>query len=151
EDLQAGYFFLVDRHNRGDLNLGKLGVVGLGDGANLAVAWALQPGAAITIDGKATDLSAMALISPSPEGFGHVLRKGVTTLAPRVPLLLVAGERDNISKDSVQAVRETVQRARLNKVELFPSSLHGYKLVRLEPKLTMALMHFLDTTLKNKP
>ena len=30
EDLQAGYFFLVDRHNRGDLNLAKLGVVGLG-------------------------------------------------------------------------------------------------------------------------
>ena len=35
EDLQAGYFFLVDRHNRGDLNLEKLGVVALGDGANL--------------------------------------------------------------------------------------------------------------------
>ena len=35
EDLQAGYFFLVDRHNRGDLNLAKLGVIALGDGANL--------------------------------------------------------------------------------------------------------------------
>ena len=151
EDLQAGYYFLVDRHNRGDLNLGKLGVVGLGDGANLAVAWALQPGAAITIEGKSTDLSAMVLISPNPEGFGHVLRQGATTLAPRVPLFLAAGERDNISKDTVQSVRDVVQRARLNKVELFPSSLRGYKLLRLEPKITLALIHFLDTTLKNRP
>ena len=69
EDLQAGYFFLVDRHNRGDLNLGKLGVVALGDGANLAAAWAIQPGAAITIEGRPSDLNALALISPNPEGF----------------------------------------------------------------------------------
>jgi hypothetical protein len=151
EDLQAGFFFLVDRHNRGDLNLGKLGVVGLGDGANLAAAWAIQPGAAITIEGRPSDLNALALISPNPEGFGYVLRHGITTLAPRVPLLLIAGERDNPSKDTVQSVRQTVQRARLNKIELFPSSLHGYKLLRLEPKVTSALIHFLDTTLKNRP
>ena len=151
EDLQAGFYFLVDRHNRGDLNLGKLGVVALGDGANLATAWAIQPGAAITIEGRPSDLSALALISPNPEGFGYVLRHGITTLAPRVPLLLIAGERDNPSKDTVQSVRQTVQRARLNKIELFPSSLHGYKLLRLEPKVTSALIHFLDTTLKNRP
>ena len=142
---------MVDRHNRGDLNLGKLGVVGLGDGANLAAAWAIQPGAAITIEGRPSDLSALALISPNPEGFGYVLRHGITTLAPRVPLLLIAGERDNPSKDTVQSVRQVVQRARLNKIELFPSSLHGYKLLRLEPKVTSALIHFLDTTLKNRP
>src|SRR5271165_3387534 len=94
EDLQAGYFFLVDRHNRGDLNLGKLGVVALGDGANLATAWAMQPGAAVTIEGRPTDLSALALISPNPEGFGYVLAHGINALAPRVPLLLLAGERD---------------------------------------------------------
>jgi hypothetical protein len=152
EDLQAGFFFLVDRHNRGDLNLGKLGVVALGDGANLAAAWAIQPGAAVTIEGRPSDLSALALISPNPEGFGYVLRHGVTTLAPRVPLLLIAGERDNPSKDTVQSVRQVVQRARLNKIELFPSALHGYKLLRLEPKVvTSALIHFLDTTLKNRP
>jgi hypothetical protein len=151
EDIQAGYFFLVDRHNRGDLNLGKLGVVALGDGANLAVAWAVQPGAAITIEGRPSDLSALALISPNPEGFGYVLGHGITALTPRVPLLLIAGERDNPSKDAVQSVRQTVQKARLNKVELFPSSLHGYKLLRLEPKVTSALFHFLETTLKNRP
>ena len=151
EDLQAGYFFLVDRHNRGDLNLGKLGVVALGDGANLAAAWAIQPGAAITIEGRPSDLNALALISPNPEGSGYVLAHAITSIAPRVPLLLLAGERDNPSKDAVQSVRQNVQRARLNKVELFPSSLHGYKLLRLEPKVTSAIFHFLETTLKNRP
>ena len=78
---------------------------------------------------------------------GHV----VASLATRVPLLLVAGERDNPSKDAVQSVRQLVERSRLNKVELFPSSLHGYKLLRLEPKVTASLFHFLEISLKNRP
>jgi hypothetical protein len=151
EDLQAGYFFLVDRHNRGDLNLAKLGVIGLGDGANLIIGWAFQPGAAITIEGRPSDLSALVAISPNPEGFGYVLGHVVASLAGRVPLLLMAGERDNPSKDAVQSIRQLVERSRLNKVELFPSSLHGYKLLRLEPKLTSVLFHFLETSLKNRP
>ncbi len=151
EDLQAGYFFLVDRHNRGDLNLGKLGVIALGDGANLVTAWAMQPGAAITIEGKPSDLSALVLISPNPEGFGCVLGHGLTPLAPRIPLLLTAGDRDNPSKDAVQSVRQMVQRVRLSKIEFFPSALHGYKLLRLEPKVTSTLFHFLESTLKNRP
>jgi dienelactone hydrolase len=151
EDLQAAYFFLVDRHNRGDLNLAKLGVVALGDGANLTAVWASQPGAALTTEGRASDLSALVLISPQPQGFGSVFQHIVSSLAPRVPLLLLAGERDNASKDAVHSVAQMVQRARLNKVELFPSSLHGYKLLRLEPKVTTVLIHFLETTLKNRP
>ena len=38
DDLQAAYQFLVDRHNRGKLNLAKFGVLALGEGANLAAA-----------------------------------------------------------------------------------------------------------------
>ena len=151
EDLQAGYFFLVDRHNRGDLNLAKLGVIALGDGANLVATWAFQPGAAVTTEGRPSDLSALVLISPKPEGFGYVLGHVLASIAPRVPLLLLAGERDVPSKDAVQSVQQSVQRTRLNKVELFPSTLHGYKLLRLEPKLTAAIFTFLETTLKNRP
>jgi dienelactone hydrolase len=151
EDLQAGYFFLLDRHNRGDLNLAKLGVIALGDGANVAAAWAFQPGAAITTEGRASDLNALVLISPKPEGFGYVLGHLVASLAPRVPLLLLAGDRDNPSKDALQSVQQVVQRARLNKVELFPSSLHGYKFLRLEPKITATMFQFLETALKNRP
>jgi pimeloyl-ACP methyl ester carboxylesterase len=151
EDLQAGYFFLVDRHNRGDLNLAKLGVIALGDGANLVSAWAFQPSAAVTTEGKPSDLNALVLVSPKPEGSSYVLGHVLASLAPRIPLLLLAGERDVPSKDAVQSVRQVVQRARLSKVEMFPSSLHGYKLLRLEPKITAAVLNFLDTALKNRP
>ena len=96
-------------------------------------------------------MSALALISPNAQGFGHALGRVVASLASRVPLLLVVGERDNASKDAVQSVRQVVQRTRLNKVELFPSSLHGYKFLRLEPKVTAALFQFLDISLKNRP
>ena len=150
EDIQAAYFFLVDRHNRGELNLSKLGVIALGDGANLAAAWAYQPGAAVTTEGHPSDLSALALISPMPEGFGYLLRHVTPSLATRIPMLLLAGERDNASKDAVQGVRPLVERGRLNKIELYPTSLHGYKLLRLEPKVTSTLFHFLDNTLKNR-
>jgi hypothetical protein len=151
EDIQAGYFFLVDRHNRGDLNLAKLGIIALGDGSNLVAAWAAQPGAAVTTEGRTSDLNALVLISPMPEGFGYVLGQALSSLATRVPLLIMAGERDNPSKDAAQSVKNLVTRGRLNKVELFPSTFHGYKLLRLEPKLTTTLFHFLETALKNRP
>jgi acetyl esterase/lipase len=150
EDLQAAYFFLVDRHNRGELNLSKLGVIAVGDGANLAAAWAFQPGAAVTTEGHPSDLSALVLISPMADGMGYSLRHVIPSLATRIPLLLMAGERDNPSKEAVQGVRNLVERGRLNKIELYPSPLHGYKLLRLEPKVTSALFRFLDNSLKNR-
>jgi hypothetical protein len=151
EDLQAGYFFLVDRHNRGDLNIAKLGVLGLGDGANLVAAWALQPGAATTTRARASELSALLFVSPRPQGSGYVFEHVVASVAERVPLLLLAGERDNGAKDAVQAAVPFAQRTRLSKVQVFPSSLTGYRMLRLEPKVTSAIIHFLDTTLKNRP
>ena len=151
EDLQAAYFFLLDRHNRGDFNVAKLGMIAVGEGANLAVAWAYQPGAAVSTEGRPSDLNALVLISPYPAGFGYVMGHILPSLAPRIPLALLAGSKDNASKDAVESVRRLVERARLNKVELFPSSLHGYKLMRLEPKVTPAIMRFLEPTIKLRP
>ncbi|MGB0069961.1 MAG: alpha/beta hydrolase [Isosphaeraceae bacterium] len=151
EDLQAAYFFLLDRHNRGDFNVAKLGMIAVGEGANLAVAWAYQPGAAVSTEGRPSDLNALVLISPYPAGFGYVLGHILPSLAPPIHLALLAGSKDNASKDAVESVRRVVERARLNKVELFPSSLHGYKLMRLEPKVTPAILRFLEPTIKLRP
>ena len=151
EDLQAAYVFLLDRHNRGDFNVAKFGIIAVGEGANLAVAWAYQPGAAVATEGRPSDLNALVLISPYPAGSGYVLGHILPSLAPRIPLALLVGSKDNASKDAVESVRRLVERARLNKVELFPSSLHGYKLMRLEPKVTPAIMRFLEPTIKLRP
>jgi hypothetical protein len=150
EDLQAVYLFLLDRHNRGELNVARLGVVALGEGANLAAAWAYQPGGAVSTEGRGTDLAALALISPLAGGEGYNFSTLMHTLAPRTPLLLMAGERDGPSHDTVKRVRADVEKVRHNHVELFPSLLHGYKLLRFEPKVTSVLDRFLESAIKLK-
>ena len=72
----------------------------------------------------------------------------MASLAPRVPSLIMAGERDAQSAEPVRAVRPIVERARLNRVEFFPTALHGYKLLRLEPRVTPAIARFLDANVK---
>ena len=150
DDVQAAYQFLVDRHNRGKLNLAKFGVLALGEGANLAAAWANSPGGAVSSEGRTSDLGALVLVSPMAEGEGFGLKEMMAALGPRIPLLVLAGERDQVSKDPVRAARAIVERTRLNRVEFFPSSLHGYKLLRLEPKVTSVIAKFFEGMVKNK-
>lgn len=149
-DLQAAYMFLVDRTNRGEVNLSKFGVVGVGEGANLVAAWAALPGGAVSLEGRVSDLGAVVLISPQADGEGFLLREVGAQLAQRFPTLIMAGERDPVSADPVLAVKPLIERVRQNKVEMFPSSLHGYKLLRLEPKATSVLARFLEGTIKYK-
>lgn len=149
-DLQVVYQFLVDRNNRGEVNLSRLGVVALGEGANLVAAWAYLPGGAVSSEGRVTDLSGLVLVSPMPEGEGYQFATLMNSLAPRIPVLLMAGERDAPSHEAVRKVRANVEKTRQNKVELFPSSLHGYKLLRLEPRATSVLTKFLEGTVKLK-
>jgi serine aminopeptidase S33 family len=151
-DLQVAYQFLVDRTNRGELNLSKLCVVALGEGANLAAAWAYQPGGAVSNQDRTSDLCALVLISPMADGEGIRLGQALAALAPRFPLLVMAGERDQTSSDPVRTVRPVVERLQFkqNKVELFDSSLHGYKLLRLEPKVSSIITRFLESAAKYK-
>jgi pimeloyl-ACP methyl ester carboxylesterase len=152
-DLQAAYQFLVDRTNRGELNLAKLAVLGVGEGANLVAAWANQPGGAVSNQGRTSDLCALILISPMADGEGLSLgRDALAPLAPRFPLLVLVAARDQASSDPVRAARPLVERAQFkhNKVEIFDSSLHGFKLLRHEPKITSLITQFLEGAAKYK-
>lgn len=150
DDLQAVYCFLLDRHNRGELNLARLGVVALGEGANLVAAWAYMPGGGVSHEGRVTDLAGLVLVSPMPSGEGYAFPTLMNSLATRIPVQLMAGERDAVSHDVVKRVRANVEKTRQNRVELFPSALHGYKLLRLEPKATTSIERFLEATVKLK-
>lgn len=147
-DLQAAYQFLIDRHNRREINLAKFGVVGLGDGANLVASWAAIPRAAVAIEGRLSDLGALVLVSPAGEAQGLRLAPAVATLAPRLPLMLVAGQDDPISIDPVKTAQPIVERQRLSKVALFATRLHGAKLLRFVPKVPDAILRFLESTIK---
>jgi len=147
-DIEVAYLALVDRHNRGELNLAKLGVIALGEGANVAAAWAAG-GGGVSSEGRA---GALILISPMDDAQSQGLRAkpNLTTLAARVPLDLIVGERDTLSFELVDAIKPIVKRGRLNQVETFPSALHGYQLLRLEPNLTGSITKFLEATIKAK-
>ena len=152
-DLQSAYIFLIDRHNRGELNLSRLGVVAVGEGANLVATWANMPGGAVSSLGRTGDLGALVLVSPmvDSKSQGLPIQQPITALAPRVPLCVLVGERDPASADIVRSVKAAVNRVAKNKVEMYPSSLHGFKLLRLEPNVTGAIARFFEETIKAKP
>jgi hypothetical protein len=151
-DLQVAYEFLVDRHNRGELNLGKFGVVALGDAGNLAAAWAAAPGGAVSDDpsggGRISDLGALVLVSPVENARGLPLARILPGIAPRFPMLVISGDRDDQSIATVRAVQPIVERHRLSRVSYFDTNLRGMKLLRFFPKVDEAIVKFLDDPVK---
>lgn len=147
-DLQAVYRFLLDRHNRRELNLAKFGVVGLGTGANLAAIWAATPGAAVSIEGRTSDLAGLGLISPKAEAGGRPIGPVVSGLAPRVPMLLEAGSKDPDSADAVRELEEVVSRQRLSRVDFIETRQPATNLLRFAPDATKPLLSFLDNVVK---
>lgn len=147
-DLQAMYLFLVDRHNRGDFNLAKLGVIAMGDGANLVAAWASLPGAAVSSEGRVGDLSALILISPTEDAGGLKLLPALAPIAPRVPIYLLCGDRDAASLKIVKDAQPVVERHQRSKVSYFDTALHGYRLVHFFPKVPGAVAKFLEDPVK---
>jgi alpha-beta hydrolase superfamily lysophospholipase len=147
-DLQAAYTFLIDRHNRGELNLGKLGVVALGDAGNLAAAWASAPGGAVSGEGRISDLGALVLASPVAEARGLALARILPQIAPRFPLMLISGDRDKTSIEPVRGAQPVVERHRLSKVAYFDTALHATKLLQFFPKVADAIAKFLDDPVK---
>ena len=154
-DLQVAYYCLVDRHNWAELNVAKLGVVAMGEGANVAATWAAM-GGGVSSEGRTSDLGALVMVSPmvDVQSQGIFAKPPITALAARVPLDLLVGEKDIASlglvDDGPGSIKAIVKRYRSNRVETFPSALHGYKLLQFEPNLTGSIFKFLEGTIKVK-
>jgi len=147
-DLQTAYLFLVDRNNRRELNLSKFGVLAVGDGANLALHWAASSNGAVASEGRISDIGAMVLVTPADEAIGLRLLTALRPLAPRLPILYIAGTRD---PDLTKAAEEILGRHRMSKVLKIDSRLPGDKLLRFEPKLASTIAKFLDDPIKFRP
>lgn len=147
-DLQAAYRFLLDRHNRRELNLAKFAVVALGHGGNLAAQWASAPGGGVSIEGRTSDLAALVLVSPRPTLNDRPIEPAVTALAPRLPILLQAGAGDAEGSALLDTLRPTVERQRLSRVTLTETRLPATNLLRFAPGATTPLIEFLDNTVK---
>jgi pimeloyl-ACP methyl ester carboxylesterase len=103
-DLEAVRQFLIAENDAGKLNLNKLGVVGSGMGANVALLWAARDWATPPLAARkqGQDVKALALISPRWNFRGLELR-GAMKFPPiqqRLSILLAYGADDrNFSKD----------------------------------------------------
>ena len=144
-DLHTAYAFLIDRHNRRELNLGKFGVVAIGDGADLVAQWGAFDGGAVANPGRLSDLGALAMISPPAEAWGTRLAPALTALAPRLPMLLIAGDRDT---ELAKAAQPVLERHPLSKVAFFETRLQGNRLLGFEPKVVETLTKFLEEPVK---
>jgi pimeloyl-ACP methyl ester carboxylesterase len=149
-DIQAMYLFLVDRHNRGELNVAKLGVMAIGDGANLTAAWASLPGAAVSSEGRTSDLSALVLISPVELANGLPLLPMLKPIASKLPIYMLCGDRDAASIKVVKDAQPTVERNQRSKVTYYDTPLHGYRLLHLFPKVASAVTKFLEDPVKGR-
>lgn len=154
EDLQSAYMFLLDRHNRRELNLSKFAVVGLGTGANLVAHWVAEPDAATpppppNSEARTSDLAAVVLISPEAEAQGMNLTTDLAAFADRLPVLIETGENDGPTANAARAVQKAVERNRLSKVVLVAdSSLKGERLLRVASKATDSVTKFLEGNVK---
>ena len=149
-DLQAMYLFLVDRHNRGELNLAKLGVVAEGEAANLVASWASLPGAGVSSDGRVGDFSALVLISPVADSAGLRFASALPPIAPRIPIHLLCGDRDHASIEVVKAAQPIVERQIKSKVSYFDTNLHGHRLMEFFPKVVVAVAKSLTDQVKGR-
>jgi pimeloyl-ACP methyl ester carboxylesterase len=144
-DLQTAYSFLIDRHNRRELNLGMFGVVGVGDAGSLVTVWAASPNAAVANPGRISDLGALALVCPPLEVPGLRVAPSLASLAPRLPMLLLTSNRD---AELTKAAGPLLARNARSRIEPFDTALGGDQLLRFEPKSVEALTKFLDDTVK---
>ena len=133
------YLFLVDRHNRGDFNLAKLGVIAMGDGANLVAAWASMPGAAVSSEGRISDLQARADLPHGRRAGACASCPSSPPIAPRVPIYLLCGDRDAASMKVVKDGQPIVERHQRSKVSYFDTALHGYRFLHFFPKVPGAV------------
>ena len=149
-DVQAAYEFLVDRHNRGELNLGKLGVIAVGDASNVAVAWTAAAGGGVSSEGRLSDIGALILISPVADFHGLTLGRLLPAIASRVPILAVCGDKDETSIQPLLDNERVIERHHSSKVAYFDTSLHGSKLLTFFPKVATGAAAFLEDPVKSR-
>lgn len=106
-DVEAVKQFLMDEHNRGELNIELLCVVGCEMGAAVAANWTAQDWAWPTVrdlkQGK--DVRALVLVSP-PAAFRNLSVTKAMSFAPmqKLPVMIVHGNHDKNANRSVKRI-----------------------------------------------
>lgn len=98
-DLEAAKSYLVDRNNEGELNIEALSVVAAGEGAIVAIKWAVADWNAPVLPSlkQGQDVKALFLLSPVLSFKGSTVQQFLTskTMNRSVSVFIAAGKRDS--------------------------------------------------------
>jgi alpha-beta hydrolase superfamily lysophospholipase len=114
QDLEAVKRFLVDKNNAGQLNIERLGVVGIELGASVAINWAaLDWSWPMLATGKqGQDVKALALVSPQWSYKGMRIDDAVThpNIRRDLSVLIVAGRRNSKQLQAARRLHNALAR-----------------------------------------
>ena len=157
-DVETAKRFLVRRNNAGELNISKLGVVGAEMGASIGILWSFQDwtySAKAGFSGKqGQDVQALALISPSYNFKGINVTTQLAELDKNIPILVIAGEKDEKGFTEANKMADAAHRARPAGVDSewkpVKTKLRGTQLLNPDHDLGVdqAIVKFFDKTLK---
>jgi hypothetical protein len=118
-DVEAAKQFLLRRHNKGELNIGKLCLIGAELGATIAAHWALYdwkaPPVGLTRAGQ--DVRTLVLLSPRLNYRGLRIDEPLRELQKVIPILVVYGRRDEEAARDVERIWRLIQPGRSTKKE----------------------------------
>lgn len=158
QDMEAVKQFLLERHQDGELNMNKLGIVGCDVGAAVAIAftnldWQKEP-----YDDGATpeestprgqDVQALVLISPDPTTPGLLIPKTATELRnfPKLAVMVAASDKSGHDLDTAKKVYDqiSVKREKSDRVILkkYPDAVRGMNLVLQNKAIKLDMADFL--------
>ena len=138
-DVEACKKFLMEKNNKGEVNIEQLGVVGFEFGALLAVNWAAMDWSVRSLPAykMGQDVKALALISPPRKFQGITTQKALNQpdVRARLSMLIVAGADDASAMGDAKRMHNALEKYHTDKSEqdliaYWPStSLQGLKLL----------------------
>jgi pimeloyl-ACP methyl ester carboxylesterase len=164
EDMEAVRDYLFERNNEDELNLNKLGLIGVEMGAVVAANWALYDWSRdpLTTYQNGRDVKALMLISPDWSIRGLSLAPAIdnSKLQQKLSILLVAGAQDKKSLEALEKIeaklaryhpeppKEEIAEKKTLFVVKLPTSLQSSKLVnQAELKTDQIVSAFIDLRL----
>lgn len=164
KDMKAVKEFLLEEHQKGQLNINKLGIVACDFSASVALAftsqdWDIEP----FDDGpdlnqrtpRGQDVQALALISPDTTTPGLFATKAAMSLRQKPVAIMIATSEKNtqdaaMAKKLFEQVSFKKDKEREEKLSLkkSPENLHGMDLLK-DKQIRASLYEFLDKYVKN--
>jgi dienelactone hydrolase len=160
KDVKACKSYLLDKHIKGELNIGKLCVIGAEFGATLAVRFVADdwiPERINPLYREKNDVKGLVLLSPQVPFKAVGYREYVAGIPPQVAVFIVAGETDTKSDAEAKKIHKQLQpqhSGKADQADLFfeepATNLSGTKLLGSTLNIKQMIGSFVEKRLAPK-